>query len=123
MSRSSGFISIFPSSEARYSDAGGDLSRLFDAGINADSPLQDFVKDWARETRDMWNAGQAKRQPTTYMPYAVGYESLESMYGYEPWRLARLRALKAKYDPNNRFRYYNPITLSGWERESRHEEL
>ena len=57
----------------------------------------------------MFNAGQPNRKVTTYLNYATGDESLESMYGYEPWRLQRLRDLKAKYDPKNRFRYYNPI--------------
>lgn len=31
------------------------------------------------------------------------------MYGYEPWRLEKLRSLKARYDPDGRFSYYNPI--------------
>lgn len=44
------------------------------------------------------------------MNYAAGYESLEAMYGFEVWRLDRLRELKAKYDPENRFAWYNPIT-------------
>jgi hypothetical protein len=27
----------------------------------------------------------------------------------EPWRLERLRGLKQKYDPDNRFRFFAPI--------------
>ena len=84
--------------------------RYFDATPEPGSGLEGFAKDWAQETRDLWNAGQPERLPTTYVNYASGDESLESMYGYEPWRLERLRALKAQYDPNNRFAYYNPIT-------------
>lgn len=48
--------------------------------------------------------------PTAYVNYAAGYESLEARYGFEPWRLDRLRKLKSKYDPKNRFGWYNPIT-------------
>ena len=88
----------------------GTLCRYFDATPEPGSGLEDFTKDWAQKTRDLWNAGQPKRLPTTYVNYAFGDESLESMYGYEPWRLERLRALKAQYDPNNRFAYYNSIT-------------
>ncbi|KAH8893450.1 FAD-binding domain-containing protein [Thozetella sp. PMI_491] len=44
-----------------------------------------------------------------YVNYARGDESLEDVYGHEPWRLERLRALKAKYDPHGQFNYYNPI--------------
>ncbi|KAF5602429.1 fad binding domain protein [Fusarium subglutinans] len=69
------------------------------------------AEKWAREARDMWYAGAPTRKPATYINYASGnkYESLKSIYGYESWRLARLRKLKAKYDPNNRFRFYVPI--------------
>lgn len=44
-----------------------------------------------------------------YVNYAGGSEPLEASYGWEPWRLERLRALKAKWDPNNRMKYYIPI--------------
>ncbi|KAF5968611.1 6-hydroxy-D-nicotine oxidase [Fusarium bulbicola] len=69
------------------------------------------AEKWAREARDMWYAGAPTRKPATYINYASGneYESLKSIYGYESWRLARLRKLKAKYDPHNRFRFYVPI--------------
>ncbi|KAJ5691615.1 FAD-binding domain-containing protein [Penicillium malachiteum] len=73
------------------------------------SRLEDFARDWARQTRDTWNAGQSSGRPTSYVNYAFGDESMESMYGYEPWRVQRLRDLKAQYDPENRFAYYNPI--------------
>lgn len=60
---------------------------------------------------DLWNAGQPNRLPKTYVNYAQGYqyETLESVYGYESWRLERLRSLKATYDPENRFRFFVPI--------------
>ena len=89
------------------------LYRSFDGTPKSDSGLEDFTKQWARETRDLWNAGQPERLPTTYLNYAFGDESLESMYGHEPWRLEKLRALKAQYDPENRFAYYNPIVPLG----------
>ncbi|KAF7195617.1 FAD-linked oxidoreductase alt4 [Pseudocercospora fuligena] len=33
----------------------------------------------------------------------------EAMYGYEPWRLEKLRALKRRYDPDNVFCHYQPF--------------
>lgn len=45
----------------------------------------------------------------TYVNYAHGDESLEEMYGYEAWRVTRLRELKAKYDPFGKFDFYAPI--------------
>ncbi|KAB8235183.1 FAD-binding oxidoreductase [Aspergillus alliaceus] len=85
------------------------LLMYFDVALKANSELEAFAREWAKETRDLWNAGQPWRRPTTYVNYAFGDESVESMYGYEPWRLGKLRALKAQYDPENRLSYYNPI--------------
>jgi hypothetical protein len=34
-----------------------------------------------------------------YVNYARGDENPEALYGYEKWRLERLRALKRKFDP------------------------
>jgi hypothetical protein len=36
-------------------------------------------------------------------------DPLEALYGYEPWRLEKLRRLKQIYDPENIFRWYQPI--------------
>ncbi|KAK7906563.1 hypothetical protein PG985_016300 [Apiospora marii] len=71
--------------------------------------LDDAAVQWGREAVDMWNQGQPTRRPTTYVNYGLGDESLESIYGYEPWRLEKLRSLKKAYDPNNKFRYYVPL--------------
>jgi hypothetical protein len=45
-----------------------------------------------------------------YVNYARGDESMEEMYGYEPWRLEKLRRLKKEYDPFGRFSFYAPIS-------------
>jgi hypothetical protein len=37
------------------------------------------------------------------------YEILESIYGYDAWRLERLRSLKKAYDPEDRFSFFVPI--------------
>lgn len=54
-------------------------------------------------------SGTNGRPLSAYVNYAHGDEPLEAVYGYEPWRLARLRKLKKRYDPDFKFRFYNPI--------------
>ncbi|KAI0532876.1 hypothetical protein GGR58DRAFT_522395 [Xylaria digitata] len=83
----------------------------FSTAVPDDSGLLDSALDWAKATWDIWVAGSDPVEPKIYVNYAKGhdYETKEAVYGYEPWRLARLRRLKAKYDPHNRFRYYVPI--------------
>ncbi|KAB5575384.1 FAD binding domain-containing protein [Coniochaeta sp. 2T2.1] len=73
--------------------------------------LDATAQKWVAATVNLWNAGQSKwRKPSAYVNYASGNEPMEQWYGYEAWRLAKLRALKKRYDPNGRFSYYNPIT-------------
>lgn len=84
-------------------------------GIDIDYPsnpsLDAPALKWAQDTVDLWNAGQPSwRKPSAYVNYAMGNEPMEQWYGYEGWRLAKLRALKKRYDPSGRFNYYNPIT-------------
>lgn len=74
-----------------------------------DPGLEKAVWEWVQEVRDFWNKGQPKRTANAYANYANRYEPVEQIYAHEPWRLKRLRDLKAKYDPFNRFQYYNPI--------------
>ncbi|KAI1119042.1 hypothetical protein F5Y14DRAFT_119457 [Nemania sp. NC0429] len=87
---------------------------IFQTTVPEKSDLRAPAEAWAKAHWDLWNAGQPGTKPATYVNYANGlpYQTLESIYGYEPWRLSRLRSLKAKYDPKNSFRYYNPIIAS-----------
>ncbi|KAL7931836.1 hypothetical protein V8C35DRAFT_329200 [Trichoderma chlorosporum] len=70
--------------------------------------LETVARAWADKTLGIWRASQPGRRPATYVNYAVGNESLESIYGYDG-QLPKLRALKSMYDPLNKFRWYNPV--------------
>jgi hypothetical protein len=76
---------------------------------NSSSRDQDQMWQWAREVEDLWNAGQPGRSPNAYVNYANDFKAVQEWYGHEAWRLAKLHSLKAKYDPLNRFRFYNPV--------------
>ncbi|KAH7397220.1 hypothetical protein BKA66DRAFT_408214 [Pyrenochaeta sp. MPI-SDFR-AT-0127] len=51
----------------------------------------------------------AEAKLEAYVNYARGDENVEEIYGYEPWRLEKLRKLKKEYDPHGRFNFYAPI--------------
>jgi hypothetical protein len=76
---------------------------------NATKEDQDEMWKWAREVESLWYAGQPTVKPNAYTNYANGFETVQDWYGHEPWRVAKLRKVKAQYDPSNRFRYYNPV--------------
>lgn len=44
-----------------------------------------------------------------YVNYADGNEPLPAVYGWDSWRLEKLKELKAKWDPKNTMRYHVPI--------------
>lgn len=48
-------------------------------------------------------------QFNAYVNYAYGDESTEAIYGYEEWRLEKLRRLKKEWDPRGVFRWFHPI--------------
>ncbi|KAL8692768.1 MAG: hypothetical protein Q9218_002275 [Villophora microphyllina] len=66
--------------------------------------------DFADRIQGILHAGDTPgHNVTAYLNYANGDESIEAMYGYESWRLDRLRELQEKYDPSNKFRFFNPF--------------
>ncbi|KAF4849638.1 FAD-linked oxidoreductase chyH [Colletotrichum siamense] len=70
---------------------------------------QEAGQKWVDEIKEHWVNGQSERPTNVYLNYANGLEPIEELYGHEGWRLEKLRLLKAKYDPLNRFRHFNPI--------------
>jgi FAD/FMN-containing dehydrogenase len=83
---------------------------LFNAVVPHNDPAREAkAAAWAEEVRQQWAAGQPGIPIDAYVNYANGLETVEERYGHEQWRIDRLRGLKAKYDPQNRFRFFNPI--------------
>lgn len=61
------------------------------------------------ELRQILHEGSDRKDMHVYVNYAFGDESPKNWYGSEDWRQSRLRSLKNKYDPNNKFSFYGPI--------------
>ncbi|KAL9592287.1 MAG: hypothetical protein Q9179_006871, partial [Wetmoreana sp. 5 TL-2023] len=65
--------------------------------------LDALVPKYGNQARTLLAAGQPQRPLNTYVNYAYGDETLEQLYGYEAWRQQKLKGLKKKYDPENKF--------------------
>ena len=74
-----------------------------------DPALDAEAAEFGEKVRQMVLEGTDSPELHAYINYAHGSESLEAIYGHEPWRLEKLRALKAEYDPEGKFGYYAPI--------------
>ncbi|KAK4183013.1 hypothetical protein QBC35DRAFT_526362 [Podospora australis] len=68
--------------------------------------LDERAAYWGKE---LWEVSSGSTERRVYVNYAFGDEPLESIYGYEPWRLEKLRKLKKQYDPKGQFSYMVPF--------------
>jgi hypothetical protein len=71
--------------------------------------FEDHVNYWKQRFIDTSGYGRLHQYVSYGNSTLTMKDSLESLYGYEPWRLEKLRNLKQKYDPENMFRWYQPI--------------
>ncbi|KAI0197904.1 hypothetical protein F4808DRAFT_473476 [Astrocystis sublimbata] len=102
-------VQAVPSASTAYPHRDQNHLCLFQVTVTEDSNSKASAQAWAKDHWDIWAAGHPGSAPAVYVNYAVGleYQSLEDIYGSEPWRLQKLRKVKAEYDPGNSFRYYN----------------
>lgn len=78
-----------------------------------DASLDDTANSYGKQIRTQLQGGSGFKKPMPYLNYAQGDEPLGDVYGYENWRLGRLRQLKKSYDPKGAFNFYGPISSSG----------
>lgn len=74
--------------------------------------FEEHLDDWKREFIRVSGYGRLQQ----YVNYGNTTSTLpdppEALYGYDPWRLEKLRGLKKQYDPENVFRWYQPLIES-----------
>ncbi|KAF3024879.1 hypothetical protein E8E14_012044 [Neopestalotiopsis sp. 37M] len=102
-------VQAIPNESTAYPERFNNL--LISANLrNVPDPFLDQVSTEAGlEIRRVLLEGTGSSEMNTYVNYVVGDESLEDWYGHEEWRIERLRALKAMYDPDHKFSFYAPI--------------
>lgn len=91
-----------------YPDRDGQLLYSPFMTYEPNATLDDAAWDYAGQIRDVLIEGTNKTYEA-YVNYARGDETTEELYGYEPWRLERLRSLKSEYDPHGKFNFFAPI--------------
>ncbi|KIM94075.1 hypothetical protein OIDMADRAFT_136488 [Oidiodendron maius Zn] len=76
------------------------------------SSLDSHATAFGENLREALHNASGSAEMHAYVNYAHGEETLQELYGYEAWRLARLETLKTKYDPEGHFDFYSPIPQS-----------
>lgn len=62
-----------------------------------------------KAAREFQQAIRNEEEPHSYVNYAIGGEPMEEVYGRDAERIQKLRTLKRKWDPSNKFGFYAPI--------------
>lgn len=81
------------------------------------SPLKLEYRDAFEAHIDQWKKRFIKTSGYGRLQQYVNYGNTtstmrdppEALYGYEQWRLEKLRRMKHIYDPDNVFRWYQPL--------------
>lgn len=87
-----------------------DVLRLLLAMYN-DVGLDGPAAEWLRGSAEVLHAQSGFAKPAVYMNYANGWEGTGASYGYEEWRVEKLRELKRRWDPEGMFSAFHPIPL------------
>ncbi|KAL8783268.1 MAG: hypothetical protein Q9213_004744 [Squamulea squamosa] len=88
---------------------GSDHFLMMEAG-SKDHANDDIYDAFLSTQQDAWIRTSGYGRLQQYINYGHGSKDApEALYGYEPWRLARLRALKSELDPEGWFNGYQPF--------------
>ncbi|KAF2105025.1 FAD/FMN-dependent oxygenase/oxidase [Rhizodiscina lignyota] len=71
--------------------------------------FENHLDEWKAKFTEVSGYGRLQQYVNYGNSTSTKQDPPEALYGYEPWRLEKLRALKRKYDPTNVFRWYQPL--------------
>ncbi|KAF1937819.1 FAD-dependent oxygenase [Clathrospora elynae] len=97
-----------PAESTAYPDQDGNLL-IAPVMIFFDPAEEDHADEAGKAIWEVLLEGSRTPNLDAYVNYVSKGESVQDIYGHEPWRLEKLRGLKRKYDPANTFRYFAPI--------------
>ncbi|KAL8853239.1 MAG: hypothetical protein Q9221_001973 [Calogaya cf. arnoldii] len=70
---------------------------------------EEHARQAGTEMRKVLLEGSGSEKLDAYVNYVSEIESLQDMYGHEPWRVEKLQRLKRELDPKKKFNYFAPI--------------
>jgi hypothetical protein len=71
----------------------------------------ELFDEWLSKQQDAFIETSGYGRLQQYVNYGHGSKDPpEALYGYESWRLEKLRALKKEFDPEGWFNGYQPFT-------------
>ncbi|KAF4624419.1 hypothetical protein G7Y89_g13752 [Cudoniella acicularis] len=71
---------------------------------------EELIDEWLSKQQDTFVATSGYGRLQQYVNYGHGSKDPpEALYGYEPWRLEKLRRLKNEFDPEGWFNGYQPF--------------
>ena len=77
--------------------------------IDDNAVFEDWLEKWKAAFRGV-SGYERLQQYVNYGNTTFVSDPVEALYGYEPWRLEKLRELKRRYDPARLFSWYQPFT-------------
>lgn len=103
--------------ETAYANRGKNNILVLVSAVYTDASLTDVANAYGRMQRAAYNKSEAGgyEELRIYQNYAYGDEDRRSYYGYEEWRLEKLKSVKRRYDPGNVFHGYHDIPLEIWD--------
>ncbi|KAI4174451.1 MAG: hypothetical protein LQ348_006376 [Seirophora lacunosa] len=101
-------VQSVPAESTGYPDRDGNLL-IAPIMIFFDQSEEDHARQAGSEMRRVLLEGSGSGKLNAYVNYVSEGESLQEIYGHEPWRIEKLKELKKRYDPKRRFGYFAPI--------------
>jgi FAD/FMN-containing dehydrogenase len=104
-------VDAVPANSSAYANRGHVNILVLIQMIYDEDDVADAASTWAQTQWEELQEVSGYDKLYVYQNYTSGDEPLEAIYGYEPWRLEKLRTIKRAYDPKDVFNGYHNIPV------------